>query len=331
MALSVCIPTYKRHDLLFHCLQSVATSTVRPLEIVVSDDAGEAELEARLAALPVPDGITVRYCANHLGRGEAHNSRNAIEQASHEVVSLMHDDDFFLPGGLDALWRAWCAAAGGGDAVFGRQRVVEADGTHRPDLTALNNRKYRRLEPGPVPSNLWSALMLQLPMNGMLLRRDLACAAGIPIEEQFGSETDLQFGILYAQVATRPFLLIPEEISAYRRSLDSKQRPATTLRLDGHLTYTTLRRIVPDNDLERAALDHALDRAAGAAVLAHAARNERTEALAIYARHWARLKVPRATKLKLAVIAAGLRLGLRWPEDTLRRRRLGLPRLRRGL
>jgi GT2 family glycosyltransferase len=326
-SLSVCIPTYRRPDLLVHCLESVFTSTVRPLEVVVSDDAHEPALARRLEALPVPAGIEVRYSANPLERGEAGNTRNAYEQASHELVVLMHDDDYFLPGGLDALWRAWQAAGDAYDAVFGRQRVVNAGGVEQPWLTAQRNRKYHRLEPGPVPSNLWSVLVQQFPMNGMLLRRSLALAAGVPAEREVGGNTDVQFGIRYAAVATRPFLLVADEISAYRLSVDSKQRPGATLRLDGDLTYRALAALRPVGPLEGAAVELALARAAGSAVLAFAARGERREALAIFARHRSRLRVPPATKLKLFVVVAGLRLGLRWPEEMLRRRGLGLPLL----
>jgi len=329
LAVSVCIPTCKRHDLLVECIESVFASTVRPLEIVVSDDADEPELEARLEALPCPLGVTLRYVVNPTDHGEAGNARNALEHASHEIVVLMHDDDFFLPGGLDALWRAWQEAGDGVDAVYGRQRVVTAAGVDQPKLTLEHNRKYCRVDPGPVPSRLWAALMLQFPMNGMMLRRSVALSAGVPREREVGGNTDLQFGVLYALAATRPYRLIDEDVSVYRLSVDSKQRPTTHLRLDGHLTYRTLEALRPATEIEHQAQRHALDRAAGDAVLAHVARGETDRARALFAAHWSRMKIPWQTRLKLVVIIAGTVLGLGWPAESLRRRRLGLPAWRR--
>jgi len=328
MAVSVCVPTYKRHDLLLHCLQSIFDSAVRPLEIVVSDDAHEPGLAARVAALATPEGITLRYVENELGQGQAANVHNAFAQASHELVVLMHDDDFFLPGGLDALWCAWRRAGDSVDAVFGRQRVVNEHGTPLPADSLKLNEKYRRHKPGVVPSNLWSALIQQFPMNGMMLRRSLVLAGGVPPEAEVGHHADLHFGIRYAQTAHRPFLVIAEEVSAYRLSALSIKRSGELYRLTGHLNYATLERIAPRNDLERAARQYALEGAAGRAVLSHVALGERRRAFEIFARHAVRMRVPPATRLKIIIVLAGALLGVRWPHAVLSRRRLGLPRLR---
>ncbi len=329
MAVSVCIPTYKRHALLLHCVESAFASTIRPLEIVVSDDAHETELEERLAALTTPAGVTLRYVANHLGRRQAANVQNAFDNAAHELVVLMHDDDFFLPGGLDALWRAWQGAEDGVDAVFGRQRLVAADGTALWRRSQRWNRKYRRTEPGPVRSTLWSALVQQFPMNGMMLRRSLALAAGVPREDEVGQHTDLHFAIRYARTAERPFLVIAAEVSAYRLSAQSIARPADVFNLDHHRNYATLERIEPRDDLERRAREHALDGAAGRAIVAFLAQGDRRKALEVFRRHWRRLRLPPAARLKILVLVAGAALGIRWSPELLRRRRLGLPNPRR--
>jgi glycosyltransferase involved in cell wall biosynthesis len=328
MAVSVCIPTYKRHDLLQECLETVFASSIRPLEVVVSDDAHEAELQHLLDTLPRPAGVELRYAANHLGRRQAANVRNAFEQASHEVVVLMHDDDYFLPGGLDALWRAWQANAERVDAVFGRQRVVHADGTLQAGRTQRWNAQFRRLEPGFSPSNLWSALVQQFPMNGMMLRRSVALAAGVPPEAEVGHHTDLHFGIRYALTATRPFLLIADEVSAYRWSPQSIRRSAGVYELDGDLDYAALAALEPRDALERAGKRHALNVASSWAVLALVAKGRRRAALEVFVRHLRGMRARWPTRLKLALVLAGALVGLRWPESMLRRQRLGLPALR---
>lgn len=328
MAVSVCIPTYKRHDLLVECVQSVFESSIRPLEVVVSDDAHEAALAARLAALTPPPGIEIRYVENLLGRRQAANVRNAFEHARYELLVLMHDDDFLVPGGLDALWQGWLRSDDTVDAVFGWQRVVDADGNLLPALNEKWNRVHRHLgEAGITRSNLWAALMQQFPMNGMMLRRSIALAAGVPPEHEVGRHTDLHFGVRYALTAERPFLLIDETVSAYRQSPSSISRSQGLLEFDGHLNYAALEAIEPRDALEHEALRHGLNRAAGNAVLAFLAQGERRRALEIFVRHWRQMRVPTATWLKLATLLAGSMVGVRWSEERLRQRRLGLPRL----
>ena len=329
MAVSVCIPTYKRHDLVVYCVESAVRSSVRPLEVVVSDDAHEPELAARLAALTSPSGVEIRYVANHLGRRQAANVRNAFEHASHELVVLMHDDDYFLYEGLDKLLRAWYAADNSVDAVYGRQQYVDAAGNFLPEATARWNRKTCRLEPGVVPSNLWAALIQQFPMNGMMIRRSLALTAGVPPEDEVGRHTDLHFAIRYALTASRSFLLIDADVAAYRKSPRSISRAGEVLHLDGHLNYGTIKRLQPTTTLERRAHRRALERAAGEAVLALLTRGERRAAAQVFGRHWWGMRESVATRLKLGVLLAGAFLGIRWPETLLRRRRLGLPDLQR--
>jgi len=328
MAVSVCIPTYKRQDLLEECVRSVFECSVRPLEIVVSDDAHEPTLAACVAALAPPPGIEIRYVENGFGRRQAANVRNAFEHARYELLVLMHDDDFFVPGGIDALWRAWLDSGDTVDAVFGWQRVVDADGRLLPALNERWNRMHRHLaEPGLTRSNLWAALMQQFPMNGMMLRRSIALAAGVPPEHEVGRHTDLHFGVRYALAAERPFLLIDTTVSAYRQSTGSISRSQGLLELDGHLNYAALEGIEPRDALEHEALRHGLNRAAGNAVLAFLAQGERRRAFEIFARHWSQMRVPMVTWLKLVLLLCGSLVGVRWSAERLQRRRLGLPRL----
>lgn len=329
MTVTVCIPTYKRHDLLKECLDRIFSSSVRPLEIVISDDAHEADLQALVAALPRPEGIDIKYVGNTCGRRQAANVRNAFEHASHEIIALMHDDDYFLPGGLDALWEAWQAHADEVDAVFGRQQVVHADGTVQAERTVRWNKQFRRLEPGFAPSNLWAALMQQFPMNGMMIRRSVALAAGVPPEDEVGHHTDLHFGIRYALAATRPFLLIENEVSAYRWSQQSIRRSAGVYELDGDLDYAALEAIEPRCAIEFDAKRHALNRASPWAVLALVAKRRRRDALKVFVRHFGGMRARWPTKLKLMIVLGGAYLGFRWPASMLSKQRLGLPPLRR--
>ena len=97
--LSICIPTHRRPEMLVECVRSVFDNDVRPLEIVISDDAPQAGAREALAALSVPEGIDIVYVANTSQPGQSGNVRNAFRHASHGHLVLMHDDDLFAPGG----------------------------------------------------------------------------------------------------------------------------------------------------------------------------------------------------------------------------------------
>jgi glycosyltransferase involved in cell wall biosynthesis len=322
MSCSVCIPTFRRHELLMECVRSVFASTVRPLEIVVSDDAHEPALRTRLEALDVPEGIMLRYVVNARARGQAGNVQNAFEHARHERVVLIHDDDFFCPGGLDALHAAWEASADDVDAVFGRTRVVSADGSGLDERTRRHNAKYFRDAPGRPSSNLWSALVQQFPYNGMMLRRSLAVAVGVPSETEVGKvPIDLHFGINYALATTRPFRLIDADVSVYRLSALSVAR-GHGYPLDGHLSYQALKRLEPRvaTAAEAEALRQRLAGAAGPAILALLAAGRIAEARRVFDDHFATMRGSWRLRLKVLVVVAGSRLGIRWPHWILAQR-----------
>jgi glycosyltransferase involved in cell wall biosynthesis len=323
MSCSVCIPTFRRHELLMECVRSVFASTVRPLEIVVSDDAHEPALRARLEALDLPAGVTLRYVANARASGQAGNVQNAFEHARHERVVLIHDDDFFCPGGLDALHAAWEASGDEVDAVFGRTRLVGADGSVLDERTRRHNTKYFRDAPGRPSSNLWSALVQQFPYNGMMLRRSLAVAVGVPSETEVGKvPIDLHFGINYALATSRPFLLIDADVSVYRLSTLSVLRGQRRHALDGHLNYRKLKRLEPrvGTEAEAEALGQRLAGAAGPAILALLAADRIAEARRVFDAHFATMRGSWRLRLKVLVVVAGCRLGIRWPHWILAQR-----------
>jgi len=329
MAVSVCIPVYKRHDLLVECVQSIFDTSIRPLEVVVSDDGHEPELAARLAELTPPPGIDVRYVENSLERGEFSNIYNAFREARYDLLVLMHDDDYFLPGGLDSLWSAWIASEDQVDAVFGRQLIVDVAGNYMPDLDRRWNKQHRHLDQaGLTPSNLWSALKQQFPMNGMMVRRALALEAHRPLGTEVVGSADLHFAVRYATAAERSFLFIDVPVSAYRQTPQSVSRARGSLNLDGHLNYEMIEALAPRDGIDREARRYGLVRMANSAVLAYLARGQRRRALKVYARHAFRMRAPLLSRLKLALLLGGSLLGVNWPEDVLRRRRLGLPQWR---
>jgi glycosyltransferase involved in cell wall biosynthesis len=91
-SLSVLIPTFRRPELLDHCLRSLRDSSVPASEVLVGDDGGDPETAAvcarHAALLPLvrlPPGPR-RSLASNLAR--------LVAAASGEWSLLLHDDDF---------------------------------------------------------------------------------------------------------------------------------------------------------------------------------------------------------------------------------------------
>lgn len=321
MAVSVCIPTFKRQEMLVECVQSIFPSNIRPLEIVVSDDGHEPDLPALLATLPAPDGVTLRYVTNDNGRGQSANVNNAFLHATHDLIVLMHDDDFFLEGGLDALYRAWWENDDALDAVFGRVKVVSNDGRIIERETCRFNTNMYRDRTGITPSNLWSALTHQFPFNGMMMRRELAVSAGVPAEREVGRTVDFFFGVRYAMHSQRPYLCIEDYVSAYRLSERSVGRPKGALPLDGHVKYQRLLEIPVTTAEERAALEAKLDASSALAFLSYVAEGDRDAAIRVFRKHFWRMSVTMKGRARAVVVFLGTLMGLRWPRWVLAQRR----------
>jgi glycosyltransferase involved in cell wall biosynthesis len=308
---SVCIPAVDRIPTLLACVASTLSAAVRPLEIVVSDDCYGAPSVAALAAVALPDGVVLRHVPGARRGSQAANVNNAFRAATHERLVLMHDDDFFLPGGIDALVRAFGPADAPVDAAFGWQRQVDAAGRTDVAASEANRRAYGKLAPaGPQRSATWSALMGQFPNNGAMIRRSLALAAPYPDEAEVGRRpVDYHFGLRYAALARHPFVLLHEEISAYRAhpaSISARgRRPADDY---GHLGYEALRALPVEGAAERVAKAAALDRAAGAAVLGYIAADRPRAALATLLRHLPRMSESARSRCAMLAMAGLLPL-----------------------
>jgi glycosyltransferase involved in cell wall biosynthesis len=95
---SVVIPHYNRLDLLWLAIESIASQTVAPREIIVIDDASalQFELPSRCGA-----DITLRLIREEQNRGAAWCRNRGIEEATGDLVAFLDADDRWLPGKLE--------------------------------------------------------------------------------------------------------------------------------------------------------------------------------------------------------------------------------------
>ena len=300
--ITVLILTYNRPQLLQRCVRATLRNEVRPLEIVVSDDAMSTESRSAIASIQLPDGVSLRHLEGPSTGSQGANAQFALEAASHEAVVFMHDDDYLLDGAIDHLLAVRKRFGDDVDVVYGLQQHVNIKGEVDWNTTHTKSRYYEKNVAGGIqPSRLWCALTGQFPNNGMLIRRSIALQAGYPKETEVGRiPVDFHFALRYAQAAKGKFVLTEEYTSAYTMEGPSVWRQSPMSRTyNGHLGYEELLKIEPQTAAEHKALAAAKDRFAASAVMGHLAAGHSSKAWGIYRQHWQRMNKPWLMRLAL--------------------------------
>ena len=98
-SISVTIPVYGRPEWLRRTVESAAAQG--PDELLVVDDASEADVRAALEALPI------RYVRNSANLGMVRNWNRCMELAAGDVVNVLHSDETLAPDALLRVRRAF--------------------------------------------------------------------------------------------------------------------------------------------------------------------------------------------------------------------------------
>lgn len=225
--ISVLIPTCDRPDYLRHCLGSIGGQSLAPHEVLIGDDSREEGSEAVVARFQEDHAhIAVRYFRNHPRLGQSRNVDRLMRAATGTHLTLIHDDDWFLPDAFARLAEPFARP----DVVvsFGRQKMARDDGTFDEIAGQLLNARYWR-DPehqGQQPDLLESALCAQFPNNGWLVCANAALRVGYAdAHNTFGTGSDFRFSALFA--AANPdgrAWLVPHETAVYRLSGQSIAR-----------------------------------------------------------------------------------------------------------
>ena len=122
---SVMLPTREPDERLCHALRTVLAQAPPPavMQIAVVDDASRPGLTRRLvAAVDTAVRVEVVECSERLGL--AGNWNRAICLARGELVHLLHQDDFVLPGFYDRIEHGFARGADLGMA-FSRTLIID--------------------------------------------------------------------------------------------------------------------------------------------------------------------------------------------------------------
>lgn len=105
-AVSVCMPTYKRLELLKRAIQSVLTQTFQNWELLISDDEEPAgQTWAYLERLALTD-TRIRVMRNTGDHGQVGNMNNLLLKAQAPWVKPLYDDDVLKPECLEVFLRS---------------------------------------------------------------------------------------------------------------------------------------------------------------------------------------------------------------------------------
>lgn len=176
--ISICIPTFNRSDLLRKTLISVMKQTIKPYEVIVSDNCSEDDTEKVVKSFK-----DVIYYRNERNLGLAGNSNRCIKLAKGEFVSILHSDDLISPYWheywLSVLARYKTLEIG---AFFSSVFTIDSNETAKIVYRILS--KERLLGRGEAFRVLWSLNMCALPSSGgIIFRKSIFDKIGTYVEE----------------------------------------------------------------------------------------------------------------------------------------------------
>jgi glycosyltransferase involved in cell wall biosynthesis len=164
MRISVALATYNGARFLSEQLRSIAAQTVRPDELVVSDDGSTDDTLRILAGFAEQAGFPVRIVPDHPRFGFADNFLHAAGACRHDLVAFADQDDVWMPNKLE----------------IARTRMIRDDSLislHWLTLTDEALRPNGVLQQGIQENKVYAPLQLEPYMTGwgnsMMFRRRL--------------------------------------------------------------------------------------------------------------------------------------------------------------
>lgn len=214
--ISICIPTYNRPDLLCVAINSCLQQSYSNIEILVGDDSkNDCSIQA-IAGLLKIHGDRIRYFRNIPSLGQGDNVNNLFRLAKGDLLTLLHDDDFFYSNSLVALFKCW-ETYPDLSAAFGRQKIVDMKGTVlEKETERFNNTLFRTVDRiGLLPTPVEAGLRQMFPNNGYLVTSEIARRVGYRSFNVVGDACDYDFALRLC-LQEKKICFCGDYISAYR-------------------------------------------------------------------------------------------------------------------
>jgi GT2 family glycosyltransferase len=218
--LSICIPTHRRPAELAEAVASALALAVRPLELLIGDDApaGDERSAAWLehTRQRLPAGIVLNVWRHSPPLGQVRNVDTLLRASRGQWVCLLHDDDRLVPAGIERLL-SQLQRQPQLQAGYGLQRVLGADGQLDVAGSDRLNAAYGRVPEaaGRIADPLVAAIRQQFPNDGWIARGALVRQLGY--REGAADAGDFDFGLRLAQ-ASQAFWFLHQPCCDYRLS-----------------------------------------------------------------------------------------------------------------
>lgn len=223
ISLSIGIPTYQRPDLLKRLLNSIISQTEitqYSIEILIGDDSKTTN-EYTLASVTseLSPNISVIYEHHSIAKGQNRNVGSLITRATGKFFCLMHDDDFFLEGGLHKLLQK--AIQNEDCIVFGKQLFYKETFDYANSDNVNTDFKRNSNFEGKQKDSIAMAMLQQCPNDGYILLTTHAKAIGSRLESEIGTACDFDFALRATVEHHLNFYFVNEYTTAYNISDDS--------------------------------------------------------------------------------------------------------------
>ena len=222
MKIAVCIPTYKRLDLLTEAIESCLTQTLLPDEILIGDNSPDDDTQALVAQLTTRSAVTIRYFHHVPGLNQAQNVDSLFQAAASDLLVLLHDDDTLLPNCLRDLHGCFVENPAI-DVAFGKQYMMSHEGQVDYRFSETINREFYRTPQyaGTVLTATEAVILQQFPNDCYMIRTAVAQ------KETYNGLTmhacDFEFGL---KIGTGAYTIyfFDEYTANYRLSADALSR-----------------------------------------------------------------------------------------------------------
>jgi glycosyltransferase involved in cell wall biosynthesis len=202
---SICIPTYNTAKYLPFAINSVLEQSFTDFELVICDD-GSTDNTPEICKSYTD--LRMRYIRLPGKSGQAGNFNRCLKEARGEFVTILHADDYFLPGFLEDRVRRLSGNAELG-FIFGAVQVVDREGAEISISSRwTEDHSFMR---GELLEPLLQGCILSPP--SLMLRRTAAEKAG-PFRTDLTWGHDWEWALRLAEQFANYYVSTP--LSAYR-------------------------------------------------------------------------------------------------------------------
>jgi glycosyltransferase involved in cell wall biosynthesis len=219
LAVTICIPTYKRLDLLTKAIESCLAQTHLPYEILIGDNSPGTDTQQLVEALAQKATVPLRYFHHVPGLSQPQNVDYLFGQVQSDILLLLHDDDTLensCLANMVACFRAHLDI----DVLFGKQYLMSHQGVINHELSTQINQTFYRTDSyvGDKLSGLESAILQQFPNDCYAIRTDLA--KKMRYSSNSNHACDFEFALRLGLANAKTYFL-NEYTASYRLSDDA--------------------------------------------------------------------------------------------------------------